>query len=208
MRALKWSRTSLTTLKNTMPAKSRQTTEVHGGRAGPQASGRGNADRDVREATGGLRDQEEDQSRPQAQERLSVWKRQSQDQDDQIDTGSIPCVTCTAIRSSIRSATSCSSRKSSAEEAAAQRPRERGKLITRFMSTALLILAAAESAGLISLLVWLLILALVIYVRLSDHRDVARSRPRSSRSICLVLALVFLIVLLQRLGFHLTLCRT
>lgn len=63
-----------------------------------------------------------------------------------------------------------------------------------------MILAAAESTGLISLLIWLLILAVVVYVVFLILSMLPIPEPIKT-IICIIIGLAFLLVIVQRLGF-------
>ena len=61
------------------------------------------------------------------------------------------------------------------------------------------VLAAAEAAGLISLLIWLLVFALIIWV-VYLILGLLPLNAQIKQIICVVLGIVFLIILLERMG--------
>jgi hypothetical protein len=63
-----------------------------------------------------------------------------------------------------------------------------------------LLLAALSGGGLVGLLIWLLVFALVIYV-VYLILGMLPIPPTIKQIICLILGVIFLIVLLQQLGF-------
>lgn len=68
------------------------------------------------------------------------------------------------------------------------------------MTTLALILAAAEGAGLISLAIWLLIAAVIIYLVFLVIGMLPLPEPIKT-IITVVIALILLLVIIQRLGF-------